>query len=67
MHYPRYVWITYDDGWYRSQSTDDTIEDVSEQCTVQQLSKAAIIIQHYPIASDVNVPTISGIVSLLDM
>ena len=67
MHYPRYVWITYDDGWYRSQSTDDTIEDGSEQCTVQQLSKAAIIIQHYRIASDVNVPTISGIVSLLDM
>ena len=68
MHYPRYVWITYgwyDDDWYRAQSTDDAVEDV--ECTVQQLSKAvngAIIIQHYPTASDINAPTMTGIVSL---
>lgn len=71
MHYPRYVWITYgwyNDNWHRAQSsTDDALEDVSGQCTEQQLSKAvngAIIIQHYPTASDENAPTISGIVRL---
>ena len=68
MYYPRYVWITYgwyDADWYRAQSNDDAVEDV--ECTVQQLSKAvngAIIIQHYPTASDMNAPTMTGIVSL---
>ena len=69
MHYPRYVWITfgwYDDDWYREQPTGELVEDGSGQCTVQELTEAvngALIIQHYPTASDMNAPTMSGIVS----